>query len=273
MTTADYLESLQDDLATINTSLGLQAGTKFTDIATMCEDGDITVGGGGDLSEYFNTQNTKSGSSSTSNVPAWTSYIKKMPSTIELASNTTSLDYFFRGYDGDVLDLTSFDTRNKTSLFSIFSGSGFKSLILGTNFSISSATDVSYMFEGNRNITSLDLSNLGECPATTTSYMFYNCTSLQSIDMRNFNSTANSVYTPYMFRGDSGLPNLKHIDIRSFVLSTKSVTLSTMFGSSVSWGVPNDCEIIVKDATEKAFFNSNLSRLTNVKTAAEYEAS
>ena len=47
MTTADYLESLQNDLETINTSLNLQEGTKFTDIADMAESGQITVGGGG----------------------------------------------------------------------------------------------------------------------------------------------------------------------------------------------------------------------------------
>lgn len=44
--TADYLESLQDDLETINTALSLQSGTKFTDIATMAQNGTITTGGG-----------------------------------------------------------------------------------------------------------------------------------------------------------------------------------------------------------------------------------
>ena len=37
-------------------------------------------------------------------------------------------------------------------------------------------------------------------------------------------------------------------------------------------GVPNNCEIIVKDNTAKTFITTNWSNLTNVKTLAEYEA-
>ena len=47
MTTADYLEQLQDDLATINTTLELPAGTNFTDIAEAVENGDIINNNGG----------------------------------------------------------------------------------------------------------------------------------------------------------------------------------------------------------------------------------
>lgn len=40
-TTAEYLESLQNDLNRITTALDLEEGTNFTDIAQMSEDGDI----------------------------------------------------------------------------------------------------------------------------------------------------------------------------------------------------------------------------------------
>lgn len=52
MTTEDYLESLQDDLNTLKTSLDLEEGTNFTDIAGMAEGGEIIRGGGGGTPAY-----------------------------------------------------------------------------------------------------------------------------------------------------------------------------------------------------------------------------
>ena len=272
MTTADYLESLQNDLETINTSLGLQSGTKFTDIATMAENGDITVGGGSSISDYFYNENSVNGSTSSYDIPLWTTYVKKLSSDIKLSSTTTSLARAFWGYNGETLDLSNFDTRNISDFNMMFNKSNFTSLTLGTNFSVQSATDLSSMFESNRSVTSLDLSQFGQCSCGSLNNMFNNCTSLTSVDLRNFNSTASFLNTNYMFRGDSGLSALQHIDMRSFDFSAKSVNLSMMFGSNSGYGIPNNCEIIVKDTTEKSYFNTNLSRLTNVKTAAEYEA-
>jgi hypothetical protein len=59
---------------------------------------------------------------------------------------------------------------------------------------------------------------------------------------------------------------LELIDVRNFTFSN-----ATSF-SSFLWGVPTTCTIVVKDATEKAWFNTNFSTYTNVMTVAEYEA-
>ena len=53
-TTEQLLQSLQNDLNTINTSLGLEEGTNFTNIAQMAQVGDITTGGG-DNSQFLAT--------------------------------------------------------------------------------------------------------------------------------------------------------------------------------------------------------------------------
>lgn len=102
-----------------------------------------------------------------------------------------------------------------------------------------SGKDCSYMFYYSR-FTELDLSMLTATNITKTSYMFGYCTSLTKLDIRN--------------------------------LEFNNVTTSTqMFGSSASYGVPDNCLIIVKDQTQKTWITTNFSRLTNVKTVAEYE--
>lgn len=65
MTTADYLESLQNDLTILKTSLDLDEGTNFTDIAEMAQGGEITKGGGttintiSDLNNVVTSYNNK----------------------------------------------------------------------------------------------------------------------------------------------------------------------------------------------------------------------
>lgn len=104
--------------------------------------------------------------------------------------------------------------------------------------------------------------------------MFSNCSALESVDLRNMNFdyayTQNSkVIASGMF---SSCTSLKKIDMRSFTFD-KVYTHTNMFGATASNGVPNNCLIIVKDATQKSWINTNYSRLTNVQTVAEYEAS
>lgn len=97
------------------------------------------------------------------------------------------------------------------------------------------------MFDGCTSLTSVDLSGIGTLPQIPINSMFNSCTSLMHIDFRN----------------------------ADFSAVTQS---SYMFGSSNSNYVPANCEIIVKDDTQKAWFNNKFSRMTNVKTLAEYQA-
>ena len=60
--------------------------------------------------------------------------------------------------------------------------------------------------------------------------------------------------------------------LRNFDFANVGTSYNNMFGSSATSGVPNDCEIIVKDDTAKTWITGKFTRLTNVKTVAELEA-
>lgn len=159
MSTANYLESLQNDLDTIKTSLNLQEGTNFTDIAGMAENGDITTGGGGaDLSEYFNDTIGYG----TSSLQGWRKVAKKVPSPLTI--NTASCAYLFSGYTGTTIP----------------------SLSVQSGVTITTCT---YMFNSCRQATEFDLSNLDLSNVTDVTYMFYYCQSATKIDIRTLDST------------------------------------------------------------------------------------
>ena len=97
---------------------------------------------------------------------------------------------------------------------------------------------------------------------------FQNCSSLTELNLQGWN-TSNVENTVNMFYGCT---QLMKIDMRDCEFT--NVTDSTsMFGYQSTNYVPSNCLIIVKDATQKQWITSRFSRLTNVKTVAEYEAS
>jgi surface protein len=131
-------------------------------------------------------------------------------------------------------------------------------------------TSYSSMFSSCTALTNVDCSDLKfaeNAVSVGIERMFMSCSSLTSIDIRNL-KTDKASSTMYMFYG---CKKLQHIDMRGLDL-TKVTNHNSMFGTSSSNNVPSDCEIIVKDDDSKAWLNSKFSRLTNVKTVAEYEA-
>ena len=131
------------------------------------------------------------------------------------------------------------------------------------------------MFSGCTNLSSVELdietfATGGTSPVTRVylQQMFRDCSSLTELDLSNFKVDTYIYNTSNMF---SGCTNLTKIDIRGLNLSSV-FTISNMFGSDASSGVPDNCEIIVKDNASKTTITNNFSRLTNVKTVAEYEA-
>ena len=94
--------------------------------------------------------------------------------------------------------------------------------------------------------------------------MFGSCSKLTSLNLSNFDTSK----VTSMYRMFNGCKSLTHLDIRNFDF-TKVTSYSNMFGSSASTGVPDNCEIIVKDDAAKTWITSKFSRLTNVKTVAE----
>ena len=92
------------------------------------------------------------------------------------------------------------------------------------NLNTTKVTDMSYMFNGCNNLSSLDLSYFNTTNVTDMSGMFYNCKKLSLLDLTNFN-TAKVTNMSYMFNGCSALTSL---DLTKF--NTANVTnMSGMF--------------------------------------------
>lgn len=167
------------------------------------------------------------------------------------------------------IDLSSFDFSKATTLQNMVSNcTNLRSITFpSTKKDCPSLTITGSFLSGCSNInTTVDLSCLGETASTTFSSMFSGLQKCPEILVPNLSTTAtNTVNCSNMF---SYCKVLTKLDMRSFDF-TKITNSNSMFGSSASIGVPNACEIIVADATQKAWINSNFSRLTNVKTVAE----
>ena len=98
---------------------------------------------------------------------------------------------------------------------------------------------------------------------TTVQYMFYNNNSyLKRVSFEGCTEVTLTTFT-YFIQAS----HLEFLDIRCFILSGITSSVTNALNS-----VPTSCEIIVKDDTEKAWFNTKFPTYTNVKTVAEYEA-
>lgn len=131
-----------------------------------------------------------------------------------------------------------------------------------------------YMFRSCQKLTTLDVSGWDTSNASNYNGMFMHCSSLTSLDLSSFTVRVGGNFSSVqnMFHGCT---NLQHLDMRNWKFSSipASASLSQMFGTSA--GVPTipvDCEIIVKDDTEKNRLLTVYPTFTNVKTVAEYEA-
>ena len=180
-------------------------------------------------------------------------------------SKVTMMYSMFRGCASlTTLDLSNFNTSNVISMENMFRTMSKLTLLDLSNFDTSKVTNMNYMFAECSKLTSLNLSNFNTSNVTNMQYMFANCSQLASLDLSSFNTTKVTGMS-YMFQYCT---HLTHLDIRNFDF-TKVKYYSNMFGSSASAGVPDNCEIIVKDDTAKTWITSKFSRLTNVKAVAE----
>ncbi|MCR5851199.1 MAG: leucine-rich repeat protein [Bacteroidaceae bacterium] len=110
--------------------------------------------------------------------------------------NTVTFDPSFADFDG------------VTSTSCWFSNcSNLKVINEINNLNTGNVTDMSYMFSGCRNLTSLDVSRFNTGNAKFMYYMFYNCSSLTDLDVKGFN-TENALTMLRMFGGCSNLTNL-----------------------------------------------------------------
>lgn len=268
--------------------------------------------GGGDLSEYFDetitygSSNTPGFANALKKIPALKNtgkdnsymFTNYKGTNLDLSnfdtSQVTDIEYMFSNcYKLTSLDLSSFDTSNVTIMRSIFNSCSNLTSIDLSNFNTGNVTNMGTMFQSCSKLTSLDLSNFNTNNVTNMSGMFNGCNALTSLNISSWNTsnvtnmsnmfsycisiekldlknwvTPNLTTTNTMF---NSCKKLKYLDIRNFEF-TKVTSYSNMFGSNASFGVPDDCLIIVKDDTAKTWITSKFSRLTNVKTVAEYES-
>ena len=187
-------------------------------------------------------------------------------------SSLTNASNMFRTVNGSLtnVSVTSFDLSSATNLSHMFNSCASPQLITALMNVIyaPNTTNLSGTFYNCYQLTNLDLSHLVISPTTLTS-TFGGCSGLTSLDLSSFSGAPTNVKEMF-----SGCVNLTHLDVRNLVFSgiTSSSNYQNMCGGSWNTYMKTDCEIIVKDGTEKAWFATNFPRQTNVKTVAEYEA-
>ena len=239
MTTADYLESLQNDLNTIKTSLNLEEGTNFSDIATMAGDGEIVKGGGSSGHDWqslgFGTE-----PGSITEGYEYAEYIKEnytegnfkdnynliyMP-TVVMPGLASFSQWFYNCYC--LQAVAPLTTGQPTTLSYMFANCYALKTIPQNLLNMSSVTDVRYMFQYCYSLVSMpqiDTSNVSDFR-----YMFTNCINLRNIPQL---STARATRLDSMFAScpnltDASLDNILKMCINVYSSFSRTKTLSSL---------------------------------------------
>lgn len=131
------------------------------------------------------------------------------------------------------------------------------------NVDTSLVTSMQKMFQKMAGIKKLDLSGWNTSNVIDMSYMFNACGKLQKIDASNFTAKQNvNINWCYAYCSSLNLLDMRNFDFT--LVGNKQATFSN--------GFPATCEIVVADSTQKEWFATNFSLLTNVMTATEYDA-
>lgn len=184
-------------------------------------------GGGGDLSQYFDTE-IKSDTSDYDHIYVYNVVLKTPSFTI--SDNVTSLRSCFSTWNLKTIDISKLNTSNVTNMRNMFSSMQF--------------------------VEELDLSNFDTSKVTSFNTMFSGCSALKKINMSSFtiNPSSSSVAANQMF---NSTPKLAILDASQFEFS-KLLAGSQMFtdcgknclqsDGAYADGIPF---IYVKDETEQ----------------------
>lgn len=263
MTTADYLTQLQQDREDLVDNLeakgitGLSGDETFTELVPEVLN---IPSGGGDLSEYFQTDYTRFNFNRISyNLLLKIPEINMASDIISLYScfaywcfkelnlpemdipNVTDLSYcFFHAGDNNTdgisgtIDLSKFKNANKVTNFnSMFSYARMNNIINFSALNTNTVINTSNMFNGFKigsaqsPIANLDLSSLNQIKPTDMSRMFMS-SNFNSIDLRNID-TSNTTDMSYMFNNCSATQlHLEDFD------TSNTQNFASMFGSMSS---------------------------------------
>ena len=239
---------------------------------------------GVDINEYIKPETINE---YTATVGCWHTFIKKIPKlnlNLNITKTCYNMFYNCKAQEIDVsefntsnvknmngmfsycryltsLDLSSFNTSNVTNMNGMFSYcSSLTSLDL-SSFDTSKITDMGYLFDSCTRLTSLNLSSFNTSNVINMNGMFSYCISLTSLDLSSFD-TSKITNMSYLF---DNCTKLKNLNISNFDF-TKVTTYTNIFAK-----VPNDCYILVKDATAKDWITSKFTNLTNIHYVGEIE--
>ena len=174
----------------------------------------------------------KKGITGNMTLDAIASNITSMPT----ADNNAKFDFSVSKSSGNLLsylttvDLSSFDTSNYTSMYSLFSGfTSIKSLDV-SNLDTSNVTDMSSMFHDCSSLLNIDLSKNNLNKVKNFSSMFGSCKSLESLKISAIGNDITNVEQMFI-----NCWNIKSIDLSNFRNKTTSrISVYGMFDSCTS---------------------------------------
>lgn len=209
-------------------------------------------------------------------------------------SNMKNMRYMFYSAAGLLeLDLSKFDFTNITSFYYMLQKcSALKKVIFPSNLKANNVTTMYGMFGYDYALEEVNLAESEFNENTSLNSLFYYCSTIEKIDLSNMKvpkvTDANSMFNlcsalkEINMRGVemplltkvatmfSGCTNLEKLDISSLELSKLNWTSSSTTTKNCFHSVPSTCFIILKDSTEKEWFQSKFTAYTNVYTLDEY---
>ena len=177
---------------------------------------------------------------------------------ISFNNNITNLEYIYNGCYTPKIDMSGWDITNVTSFYYAFAGVRATEFVFPTTHCTANNVNCTSMIQGVSG-TTIDFSGLYIEKVSKIDYICYGLQNVTSIDLRNLQSTGSPTATWAFYNCKA----LQHLDIRGLGGAISGMNMMT--------NVPTDCEIIVKNATVKAAWNSAYPSYTNVKTVEEYE--
>ena len=139
----------------------------------------------------------------------------------------TSLRNFFKYCKAleTISNLENLNTTKVTDMSYMFNGCQNLSSLDLSYFNTTNVTNMTHMFEGCKALTSLDLTNFNTEKVTDMACMFYNCQNLSSLDLSYYFNTTNVTNMIHMF---FNCQNLSSLDL-SYFNTTNVTDMYSMF--------------------------------------------
>ena len=159
--------------------------------------------------------------------------------------------------------LSKIDTSKVTEMRMLFDGCKNLSTLDLSNFNTSNVTDMQRMFNGCSSLTTLDVSAFDTSKVTTMAYMFFG-TGISEIDLSNFN-TSNVTDMHGMFESSK----FKSLDLTSFDTSNVT-TMAMMFQYMTDLTTLDISSFDMVNVTEMASIFNSTSRLGTIKVGSGF---